>query len=126
MRLWRATEVSEDDETVSAYHAREMGWCASFYLERFGDCRHRFYYGILPRCALCPLFDGERAIRDALGENTPPGLVLEITVGPNLQALIRGELPPTLSGESEPTFEIPDFPPEEWSASAGEDEQSAT
>src|SRR5438477_90977 len=73
VRHWRATGISEEEEPVSAYHAREMGWCAAFYLDKFGGCRHRFYYGILPRCALCPLFDGERAIRDALGENTPPG-----------------------------------------------------
>ena len=126
VRHWRATEVSEDEDTVSTYHAREMGWCASFYLDRFGDCRHRFYYGILPRCALCPLFDGERAIRDALGENTAPGLVLEITLGPNLQALMRGQVPPTLNRESDASFHVPDFPPEEWSVSAGEDEQLAT
>jgi hypothetical protein len=126
VRHWRATEVSENDEPVSPYHAREMGWCASFYLEHFGDCRHRFYYGILPRCALCPLFDSERAIRDALGENTPPGLVLEITLGPNLQALMGGHLPPTLSEDSEPSFHVPDFPPEEWNATTGEDEQPAT
>ena len=126
VRHWRATQVSEDEEPVSTYHAREMGWCAAFYLDKFGGCRHRFYYGILPRCSLCPLFDSERAIRDALGENTPPGLVFEITLGPNLQALLRRQLPPTLSEESEPSFHVPDFPPEEWSASAGEDEQSAT
>ena len=115
VRHWRATEASDDGEPVSAYHAREMGWCAAFYLERFGDCRHRFYYGILPRCALCPLFDSERAIRDALGGNTPPGMVLEITLGPNLQALLHGDR----------SFHVPDFPPEEWSASASEGEQSA-
>lgn len=27
---WRATEVSEGNELVSAFHAKEMGWCASF------------------------------------------------------------------------------------------------
>jgi hypothetical protein len=125
VRHWRATEVSEDEEPVSTYHAREMGWCAAFYLERFGGCRHRFYYGILPRCALCPLFDSERAIRDALGENTPPGPVLEITLGPNLQALLRGELPPALGGESEPSFHVPDYPPADWSPAAGEGDEPA-
>jgi hypothetical protein len=112
VREWRATEVSEGNELVSAFHAKEMGWCASFQLERFGDCRFRFYYGVLPRCSLCPLFDAERAIRDVLGENPPPGLVLEITCGPKLRALhalLAGEPLPT-----EPSFEIPDFPPEEW------------
>ena len=79
VRHWRATEVFEDGEQVSTYHAREMAWCASSQLASFRACRMRFYYGIWPRCSLCPLFDAERAIRDALGENPPPGLVLEIT-----------------------------------------------
>jgi hypothetical protein len=39
---------------------------------------------------------------------------------------MRGELPPTLAGESDPGFEVPDFPPEEWGASTGEGEESAT
>ncbi len=64
VRHWRATEVYEDDELVSAFHAKEMAWCASFQLKSFRACRYRFYYGILPRCAVCPLFDAERAIRD--------------------------------------------------------------
>ena len=81
-----------------------MAWCASSQLTSFGACRWRFYYGVWPRCSLCPLFDAERAIRDALGENPPPGLVLEITVGPNLRALGE-ELPPEL----EPAVEVPDF-----------------
>src|SRR6266508_5645970 len=29
VRHWRATEVYEDDEPVSADHATEMAWCAS-------------------------------------------------------------------------------------------------
>ncbi len=114
VRHWRASEVCEENEAVSTYHAKEMAWCASFQLKSFGDCRFRFYWGILPRCSLCPLFDAERAIRDVLGENPAPGLALEITLGPNLQALMRGELPPIQVGESEPGFEVPDFPPEEW------------
>jgi hypothetical protein len=120
VRHWRATEAYEDDEPVSAYHAREMAWCASSQLKSFGDCRFRFYYGIFPRCSLCPLFDSERAIRDVLGENPPPGTVLEITLGPNLQALLRGERPPNLEG-SNPSFEVPDFPPEEWGKPAGDE-----
>ena len=109
VRHWRATEVFEDGEQVSTYHAREMAWCASSQLASFRACRWRFYHGIWPRCSLCPLFDAERAIRDALGENPPPGLVLEITLGPNLRAL--GE---EFSHELEPAVEVPDFLPEEW------------
>ena len=48
-----------------------MGWCASSQLAWFGECRFRFFYGVAPRCSLCPLFDLERAVRDVLGENTP-------------------------------------------------------
>jgi hypothetical protein len=117
VRHWRATEVYEDEELVSTYHAREMAWCASSQLQSFGACRFRFYYGIFPRCSLCPLFDAERAIRDVLGENPPPGTVLEITVGPNLQALLAGEPPP----DFDPGLEVPDFLPEEWGESADEE-----
>jgi len=116
---WRATEVYESNELVSAYHAREMAWCASSQLNAFRDCRFRFYHGIFPRCSLCPLFDAERAIRDVMGENPPPGMVLEIALGPSLQALLRGELPPHLAPGSDPGFEIPDFPPEEWEELTG-------
>ncbi|HLG10105.1 MAG TPA: hypothetical protein VI409_15660 [Gaiellaceae bacterium] len=45
-----------------------------------------------------------------MGENPPPGLVFEISFGPNLQALLAGELPPN----AEPALEVPDFLPEEW------------
>src|SRR5207247_2292289 len=79
VRHWRATEVYEANEPVSAYHAKEMAWCAASQLNSFGDCRFRFYYGIFPRCSFCPMFDAERAIRDVLGENPPPGVVFEIT-----------------------------------------------
>ena len=57
-----------------------------------------------------PLFDAERAIRDVLGENPPPGTVFEITLGQNLRALLAGQLAP----EFEQAVEVPDFPPEEW------------
>ena len=116
VRHWRATEVCEDDEPVSASHAKEMAWCASFQLTSFRACRFHFGYGVLPRCSVCPLFDGERAIRDVLGEN-PPGNVVELTLGPNLLALLGGELPSNL----DPGFEVPDFPPEEWGQPAGEE-----
>ena len=123
VRHWRATEVCEAAEPVSAYHAKEMAWCASSQLKSYGACRFRFVYGVFPRCSLCPLFDGERAIRDVLGENPPPGMVLEIALGPSLQALLRGELPPHLSPGSGLGFEIPDFPPEEWEELAGAEPQ---
>jgi hypothetical protein len=48
-----------------------MAWCASSQLGWFGECRVRFFYRVLPRCAVCPLFDVERAVLDVLGENTP-------------------------------------------------------
>jgi len=109
VRHWRATEVFEDGEQVSTYHAREMAWCASSQLASFGACRWRFHHGIWPRCSLCPLFDAERAIRDVLGENPPPPTVLELTLGPNLRALGE-DLPPN----SGPSFDVLDFVPEEW------------
>jgi hypothetical protein len=116
VRHWRATEVAEEEEPVSVFHAKEMAWCASFYLRAFRACRFHFGYGVLPRCAVCPLFDAERAIRDIMGEN-PPGPIAEITIGPKLRALLRGELPPDLDQE----FEVPDFVPEEWGEPAGEE-----
>jgi hypothetical protein len=57
-----------------------MAWCASFQLKSFRDCQCRFYYLILPRCSFCPPFDAERAIRDVLGENPPPGTVQKARV----------------------------------------------
>ena len=121
VRHWRATEVCEGDEPLSAYHAKEMAWCASSQLKSYGACRFRFIYGVFPRCSVCPLFDGERAIRDILGENPPPATVLEITLGPNLRALLRGEVPPTLAQGCDPDWQVPDFPPEEWGEPAGEE-----
>jgi len=120
VRHWRATEVYEGDELVSVYNAKEMAWCASFQLKSYGGCRFRFIYGVLPRCSVCPLFDPERAIRDVLGENPPPATVFEITMGPNLRALLSGELPPNAQG-SDLDLEVPDFPPEEWGEVAGEE-----
>ena len=117
VRHWRATDVYEGDEPVSAYHVKEMAWCASSQLRSHGACRFRFFHGILPRCSVCPLFDAERAIREMLGENPLPGMALEITFGPNLRALLAGELPPNL----DPAFEVPDFPPPEWGGPTGEE-----
>jgi len=120
VRHWRATEVYEGDGPVSAYHAKEMAWCASSQLKSFGECRFRFDWGVLPRCSLCPLFDAQRAIRDALGENGPPGMVFEIRFGPRLQALLRGESPSS-SEELDADWHVPDFAPKEWRASTSEE-----
>jgi len=119
VRHWRASEVYEGEEPASAYHAKEMGWCASSQLKMYGACRFRFSYGVFPRCSLCPLFDAERAIRDMLDENPPPATVLEITLGPRLRALLAGELA-NLADEPEPEVEVPDFPPEGWGELPGE------
>src|SRR5439155_24687020 len=73
VRHWRATEVYEGNELVSSYQAKEMAWCACFQLTHFGECCERFEYGVLPRCALCPLFDSERAIRAGIGEEPLSG-----------------------------------------------------
>jgi len=115
VRHWRATEVYEEDELVSSYHAREMAWCASSQLTSFGACRWRFYYGIPPRCAFCPLFDVQQAVRDSLGENTPLGQVFEISFGPNIRALMENRSPLI-----DPLWKTPDYPPEEWGEPAGE------
>ncbi len=111
---WRASEVYEEEETVSPYHAKEMAWCASSQLASYGTCRFRFSYGVFPRCALCPLFDAERAIRDMLGENPLPATVFEIQLGPNFQALLRGESPVGVDETLQQGVEVPDFVPEEW------------
>ena len=119
VRHWRATEVSEGGEPASVFQAKEMAWCAAFQLRSFRTCRFHFGNGILPRCSVCPLFDAERAIRDVLGENPRPGNIVEISLGPNLLALLRGELPPGLAEGYDPSFEIPDFVPEDWQQRAG-------
>jgi len=54
VRHWRASEVYEDEELVSTYHAREMAWCASFQLSTFGECRERFQWGVLPSLRALP------------------------------------------------------------------------
>jgi hypothetical protein len=73
----------------------------------------RFSYGVFPRCALCPLLEVERAVRDMLGENPIPPIAIEIEYGPRLRALLRGELD-KLDQEFEEDCEVPDFPPEGW------------
>lgn len=113
VRDWRATEVYEGDQLVSSYHAREMAWCASEQLGWFDECRVRFFYGVQPRCALCPLFEVERAVRDVLGENTPRRI--EIRFPPRVEALLAGEPPPPITAPPvDPNWRIPDHPPDEW------------
>jgi hypothetical protein len=120
VRHWRTTEVFEGSGPVSAYHAKEMAWCASSQLQSFGGCRFRFYYGIFPRCSFCPLFDAERAIRDALGESPPPDGVWD-RVWPKPSRPAGGRAPPGRRSGIRPGLASPDFPPEEWAEPAGEE-----
>jgi hypothetical protein len=120
VRDWRASEVYEGDRLVSSYHAREMAWCASSQLGWFGECRVRFFYGVEPRCSLCPLFDVERAVRDVLGENTPN--MIEIRFPPRIEALLAGEPPPpVIAPPVDPSWRIPDSIPAEWRQQLGEE-----
>lgn len=112
VRDWRASEVYEGDQLVSSYHAREMAWCASEQLGWFDECRFRFFYGVQPRCSLCPLFDVERAVRDVLGENTPN--MIEIRLPPRIEARLAGEPPPIIAPPLDPNWQIPDQPPDQW------------
>lgn len=118
VRDWRATEVSEGEEPLPSFHTREMAWCASSQLKLFGECRMRFNWGVLPRCALCPLLDVERAVRDMLGENPIPPLRIDIEPGPRLRALMSGELD-QLDQEFPEDWQVPDFPPEDWQEPPG-------
>ena len=134
VRHWRATEVYEGDELVSTYQAKEMAWCASFQLSYFGECREPFRLGVMPRCALCPLFDSERALR---AKEPVPGERVQATFGlydaalipepdfslitdvnflfnPDIMAELQGELPEWMDLSAL----IPDSPPEEWPKSA--------
>ena len=108
VRHWRATEVYLEQEPVAAFHSREMAWCASSQLKLFGECRFRFSYGVFPRCALCPLLEVERAVRDMLGENPLPPLMIEIQYGPRLRALLRGERD-ELDQEFAEDWRVPEF-----------------
>jgi hypothetical protein len=133
VRNWRATEVYEGDQLVSSYHAREMAWCASFYLNSFGECRERFALGVLPRCGLCPLFDSERAIRAGIREERPSGerteassrrgaferlpepnlsrvTDLDFLFNPDLLRQLNGQIPDWM--DLSPL--VPDSPPDEW------------
>jgi hypothetical protein len=139
VRSWRATEVYEGDQLVSSYQAREMGWCAAFYLSSFGECRERFGFGVLPRCGLCPLFDSERAIRAGIREERAPGERLEAAscrdgfellaipdftivtdldwlFNPDLLGLLHWNIPDWM--DLSPL--VPDSPPDEWPETAGD------
>ena len=141
VRHWRATDAYQDDELVSVFHAKEMAWCASFQLTSFGDCRERFRHGVLPRCALCPLFDPERAIRAGIRDQPAPAARVQISpthnpfdpgpepdfsqitsidflFNPDLLAQLDGELPEWM--DLSPL--IPDYPPEEWGPAADSDQ----
>ncbi len=97
-----------------------MAWCASSQLAWFGECRVRFFYGVPPRCALCPLFEVERAVLDVLGENTPN--MIEIRL-PRLEAILAGEEPPPplIAPPVDPNWRIPDSIPREWRQQLGEE-----
>ena len=139
VRNGRATEVYEGDQLVSSYHASEMGWCASFYLSSFGECRERFGFGVLPRCGLCPLFDSERAIRAGIRDEPASGerfeaassgddfellAIPDFTIvtdvdflfNPDVLALLDGEIPDWM--DLSPL--VPDSPPDEWPETAAD------
>jgi len=133
VRHWRASDVYKGDEPVSTYHAKEMAWCASVHLGTFGECRERFQLGVMPRCALCPLFDSERAIRIGMRKEPAPSerfqaafrrdaaelirepdftMITDVNFlfNPDLMAELQGELPEWMNL----TPLIPDSPPEKW------------
>jgi hypothetical protein len=104
-----------------------MGWCASFYLSSFEECRERFELGVLPRCGLCPLFDSERAIRAGIREEPAPGerseaasrwellAVPDFTNISNLDFLFNPDFLALLNWNTDSmdlSPLIPDFPPE--------------
>jgi hypothetical protein len=118
----------------------EMSWCASFQLSSFGECRERFGYGVLPRCARCPLFDPERAIRAGIREEPASDERPEVTVRPDgfqlipepdftivtdLDFLFNPDLLRELDGEIPEWMDlsglVPDFPPEAGGESAAEE-----
>ena len=126
------TEVYEGDEQVSVFHTKEMAWCASFQLGRFGECRERFLYGVSLRCGVCPLFDSERAIRAGMREERAPAAISgslgpaegavdgsSIVFGADLLELLNWQLPDWVDFSRL----FPDFPPDEWPDSS--DDQSA-
>jgi hypothetical protein len=129
VRHWRATEVYEDDEQLSPFHAKEMAWCASFQLDSYGECRERFGLGVLPRCGVCPLFDAERAIRAGIAHE--PAAALAIGDGVDQLHSEAGSQPIVLAPDLLELLSCvpewldlsrlyPDCPPEEWGEADGD------
>ena len=48
VRHWRSTDVYNMDGPASAYHARELSWCAASQLDCFGSCQWRYHPGSRP------------------------------------------------------------------------------
>ena len=88
--------------------------------------------GVLPRCALCPLFDSERAIRAGMREEPEPEKYVhatfcaddnalspevDVTLLLNLDVLFDSGLMDELEGELPEWIDlgplIPDFPPKD-------------
>ena len=113
VRHWRGSEFCLRGIPVDPTIAKDMGWCAGDQLRRHGTCRERFFWGVPRRCPGCPLYDPERAEAELRGEELPPPLEIEIELGPNLRAALRGEIPDELSAE------VPDFVPDDWQAPPG-------
>jgi hypothetical protein len=113
---------------VSAFHVKEMAWCAAFQLGRYGACPEGFRLGVLPRCGVCPLFDSERAIRAGLPQeqafeaqsviDTDDSDIDGVTLvlSPEVIALLARELPDWL----DLTRLFPDQPPREWTEPEGD------
>jgi hypothetical protein len=125
VRSWRATAVYQGAEPVSSYQAREMAWCASEQLGRFGNCRWTFWCGIPARCTLCPLFDAkhardtivrraaaQRPALDKLPVRPAPGLNavhdLDLLFDPDIREVLDWQIPEWM--DLSPL--IPDFPPD--------------
>jgi hypothetical protein len=106
VRHWRGSEVYLGPIPVSPVVAKDMAWCAGDQLRRHGTCTYRYFMGVPRRCPACPLYEPERAEREMRGEGAPPPIGLEIELGPNLRAILRGEVPTEA--------EIPDFVPGQW------------
>jgi hypothetical protein len=120
VRYWRAA-VYADDEPLSAYYTMEMAWCAAFQLQVFAACHWHFTHGVLPRCSGCPLFDAERAFREALRPGRRP---LTIFVARRLLRDVREAPVPDWDDRSDTRPHIPDFVPEEWQDPPAEDTPS--
>jgi len=111
VRHWRSTDVYNMDGPASAYHARELSWCAGSQLDCFGSCQWRYHLGVPPRCNLCPLFNQQKALHDISGENP---LLIEIKLPPQLLARLNNQPPPPASLDLDPDWQPPDFIPPDW------------